>query len=600
MCGIFGYINFTKNIFLPQEEILKSLSHRGPDHSGYFCENNVALFHTRLSIIDLDLRSHQPFHDDSGRYVLVFNGEIYNYSKLKSEIDFDWRTSSDTELLLVWLIKFGVDRLNDLEGMFAFAFYDRIKKELIISRDKFGEKPLYYYIDQDVFCFSSEIRSILKAFPRLRNTNKEKLFQWFTWQTIPHGTIIEGIEKVNRGETLIVHQSGKLSSEIRPSLNLLASNEVCLSNNVNDNIRQLVTAAIRKCLICDVPFASFLSGGIDSSIVAAVASKYYIGKLNTFSVVFEEDKFNEGSIASLVSKRFNTNHTELLLTSKLFLESLPSALNSTDHPSADGLNTYIVSKGVRDAGYKMALSGLGGDELFLGYPYARRLLFLKNFTILGSILPYFRFFLPYNFRKLITTIEHAAKYGGQSFSQQRVVFDQKEIRSFFGFKESKPDTLYKGLEYSQNVFLNQEWDYYTEPVLLRDTDQYSMAVGLEVRSPFIDSNLISYLSTLPMHYFTKGLPKQLLIDSFLDELPRQVYDRKKQGFTLPWEIWMKSDLKDFCTIRINSFCNRIGNDSLCTHWSKFEIGKTNISWAKFWAIVALEDWLARNSVEVLD
>lgn len=596
MCGIAGHFSNTQ-LTINKQVVLASLAHRGPDAQALWEENNCFLFHSRLSIIDTDSRSNQPFSDPTGRFVLVFNGEIYNYKELKSMLNIDWQTSSDTELLLHWLINFGVSRINELDGMFAFAFYDSYTKDLIVARDRFGKKPFYYHTDNDTFSFASEVRVLMQMHPELNKITKQQLSNWLFWQTIPGGTIIEGIEQLEPGcffklnNYKIVSKATYLKAN--PYLGIDSTNR----EEVLVEVKQKVTRAIEKRLISDVPFAAFLSGGIDSSIVTAVAAQLLGKDINTFSVSFDESAFSEHHIANIVAKRYQTQHHEIRLKPNDFLELLPEGLAATDHPSGDGLNTYVVSKYTQEAGFKMALSGIGGDEWFLGYPYFSKMASWqqKSWMGRGAIL---NPLLPFKHRKGLDIAKAVHEFGGYGYAYQRMLFDQTSLKQYFNLV--KPSILppKEKSEFSQSIYSMQEWEYYLGPVILRDSDQYSMAVGLELRAPFMDDDLVNYILALSDSIKLGNRPKDLLISAFEVELPELVYNRPKQGFTLPWEHWMKTELESFCSVRINSFASRLDCPKLNQGWNSFLKSQSQFSWSRWWSIVAIEDWIARNRIDI--
>ena len=290
-------------------------------------------------------------------------------------------------------------------------------------------------------------------------------------------------------------------------------------------------------------------------------------------------------------------HHEIRLNPQDFLDLLPEGLAATDHPSGDGLNTYVVSKHTQAAGFKMALSGIGGDEWFLGYPYFRRMSDWQKRSWLskGAGL---QSYLPFDKRKGMEIASAVSKYGGNAYAFQRLLFDQTSIEDLFHL--DKP-MLFPSAEkgpFSQAVYSRQEWQYYTQPVLLRDSDQYSMAVGLELRAPFMDADLVDYALALSDDLKLGTRPKDLLISAFASELPRSVYDRQKQGFTLPWEHWIKNELRGFCQSRIMNFSDRLDTPDLLPEWNRFLQGKSKISWSRWWSVVALEDWLQRNHLQL--
>jgi asparagine synthase (glutamine-hydrolysing) len=593
MCGIAGHFSKTK-LSINKQAVLVSLAHRGPDAQAFWEENNCLLFHSRLSIIDTDSRSNQPFRDPTGRYTLVFNGEIYNYKELKSMLNIDWQTTSDTELLLHWLINFGVSRINELDGMFAFAFYDSFTKDLIVARDRFGKKPFYYHMDNDTFSFASEVRVLMHMHPELNKISKQQLSNWLFWQTIPGGCLIEGIEELEPGyyyklsKQQIIVKSTYLKEN--PYLGIQPTREEALSN-----VKERVINAVEKRLVADVPFAAFLSGGIDSSIIVGVASKFLGKDFHTFSMSFDESLYSEHHIANQVAKHHKTKHHEIRLKPNDFLDILPEGLAATDHPRGDGLNTYAISKYTQKKGFKMALSGIGGDEWFLGYPYFRKMDFWrkKSWSGMGAFMSPI---LSFKHRKGLEIARAVNSFGGNGYAYQRILFDQTTIKQYF--KLGQPTILPPRVraEFSQSVYSMQEWEFYLQPVILRDSDQFSMAVGLEIRNPFMDDDLVDYSLALSDAIKLGHRPKDLLITAFESELPRSVYNRPKQGFTLPWEHWMKNELKSFCETRIVSFANRLEMPQIEREWRTFLQSRSQFSWSRLWSIVAIEDWLARNNI----
>ena len=595
MCGIAGHFSSSYKS-INQQGVLTALAHRGPDAQASWQGEHGLLFHSRLSIIDTDSRANQPFTDPTGRYVLVFNGEIYNYQALKATLKVAWHTTSDTELLLHWLINYGETRLHELEGMFAFAFYDTQTKALLVARDRFGKKPFYLYQQEGEFSFASEVRVLLQMQPNLKSVSHQQLSNWLFWQTIPGGCLIEGIEELEPGRYMLLKNSQVLETRsylhVNPYLGMQPSREEALVE-----VKEKVSTAIEKRLVADVPFAAFLSGGVDSSIITAVAAKRLGKDLHTFTVSFDESQFSEHHIAAEVAKRYQTQHHEIRLKPQDFLDLLPEGLAATDHPSGDGLNTYVVSKYTQAAGFKMALSGIGGDEWFLGYPYFRKMAEWQQKAWMGN-LKAFSPVLPFQYRKGLEIAAAVANYGGAAYAYQRLVFDQASIANLFGLPQPNLFPIQEKQAHSQALYSEQEWQYYTQPVLLRDSDQYSMAVGLELRAPFMDADLVDYALALPDALKLGQRPKDLLIAAFEADLPRSVYDRQKQGFTLPWAQWMQTDLKEFCTARIARFCTRIAHQGLHKEWLLFQKGKSKLSWSRFWAVVALEDYLDRYEITI--
>lgn len=592
MCGIAGQLS-TSKIQPNTQAVLAALAHRGPDAQAFWNKEKVCLWHARLSIIDTDARANQPFIDVTGRYVLVFNGEIYNYQALKSTLRFDWQTTSDTELLMEWLKAYGHSRLDELEGMFAFAFYDTQTESCLLARDRFGKKPLYIHQQAEVFSFASEVRVLLKMHPEAAYTTRLQLSNWLYWQTIPgQETLLPEIKQLEPGTYLVwengLQENASFTNWQNPTLKSYTEQEVL------PELKQLVSKAVQKRLVADVPFATFLSGGVDSSIITALAGQALGSELHTFTVSFDEAAFSEHHIAAEVAKRYGTQHHEIRLRPQDFLKEIEAGLAATDHPSGDGLNTYVVSKHTQAAGFKMALSGIGGDEWFLGYNYFAALDALKKKQAFG-FLKVFNGVLPLRYRKAMDVLANLDK-GAAAYAYQRILFDQYTLQHAFDLPAPTihannaiwPDTMS-----ARSV---EEWRYYTQPVLLRDTDQYSMAVGLELRAPFMDQDLVNFTLSLPDELKRGTRSKYLLIEAFKDLLPANVYDRKKQGFTLPWEQWMRHELKDFCQAQIAAFALRIEAPQLNNEWEQFMLGRGQWSWSRLWSVVALEDWLVKNKI----
>ena len=597
MCGIAGTYNKKAHDIAVRTRIIESLSHRGPDSQEFCYQDEVSLFHSRLSIIDTNERANQPIKDYSGRYILVFNGEIYNYLQLKSGLSYPWSTSSDTEVLLALLIAKGKAALSLLDGMFAFAFYDSQEKILLLARDRFGKKPLYLYIGDKGLTFASEIRTILVLHPELAKTNRQDLSNWLFYQTIPGGkTLLPGIIQLSPGCSLTV-TNGLVATELPyTTWQLIKGQQEITEVSAIKTLQSLVKIAVQKRLVSDVPFASFLSGGVDSSIITALAAQELGTSLNTFTVSFDEDQFSEHLIAQEVARLYGTKHHDIRLTPNDFLEEIENGMAATDHPSGDGLNTYIVSKNTRKAGFKMALSGIGGDEWFLGYGYFGTLELWKKRRWLRFAAT-FSGMLPIHFRKAVEIAQNI-HLGASAYSYQRILLDSKSINSWLNLPVPNcgpKDPIWPDTMSARSL---HEWFYYTQPVLLRDSDQYSMAVGLELRSPFMDKDLVDFSLQLPDVIKIGERPKHLLIEAFKHLLPDQVYSRPKQGFTLPWENWMRNELRAFCTKRIMSFSQRIDCHHLNNDWADYLNSKSNIKWSRWWGIVALEDYLRRNKIEI--
>lgn len=629
MCGING-LSGIADIGIAKEKVNamnERMRHRGPDDSGIFAEEKIALGHRRLSIIDLSSAGHQPMGSFDGRYQIVYNGELYNFKELKFELQrvvagsgqqsYMFQTNTDTEVIIAAYARWGADCIKRFNGMFAFAIWDTINKELFIARDRLGIKPLYYFYTDGVLGFSSEIRSLLASELLPRKLDQNALIDYLRYQTVhAPDTIVKGVKMLMpghfiqmKGENVKIKKYWSLTDNISDASKGKSYQEVC------KDVEHLLTKAVERRLLADVPFGAFLSGGIDSSAVVGLMSKVSSEKVKTFSVTFDESEFSEAKYAQLIAKKFNTDHHEIKLSPDDFLKNLPGALKAMDHPSGDGPNTYIVSKATKNAGITMALSGLGGDELFAGYDVFKRSLELNKKAWLNAI--------PLPLRKTgagmlikskpgIASEKIAAllKQGKINFNtfypiSRQVLMDEQivEILNKPELASNKVSEIIMNLPATKNQQLTTtsiaEISTYMQNVLLRDTDQMSMAHALEVRVPFIDYTLVEYVLGIPDQYKSVASPKKLLVDSLGDLLPREIIDRPKMGFTLPWKHWIKNELKSFCEDSLNRLSERNGfnKDGILKLWAGFLNNDPLVTWSRIWHLVILEYWLEENNVE---
>lgn len=630
MCGINGIVGISDK-HLAGEKIAAmnhAMRHRGPDDEGVFIDEKIALGHRRLSIIDLSAAGHQPMTSFDDRYVIVYNGELYNYKDLKFELQrvvsgssqqaYLFQTNTDTEVILAAYSRWGADCVKRFNGMFAFAVWDKQKKELFISRDRLGIKPLYYLYTNGVFAFSSEIRSLLASDLIRKKIDEEALVDYLRYQTVhAPNTIVKGVKMLLPGHSIVMQQEQlkiKKYWDIVEDRNMEGKNKSY--NDVCKDVNELLSKAVERRLMADVPFGAFLSGGIDSSAIVGLMSKVSSEKVKTFSVVFDESEFSESKYAQLVAKKFNTDHHEIKLTPNDFLKDLPNALSAMDHPSGDGPNTYIVSKATKNAGITMALSGLGGDELFGGYDVFKRGLDISKKNWVNYFPLFARSLSAEMFLKLkpsaasekMAAMLKSSKIDFESFYplSRQVLMDDKITSIIRTDKLSKNavGNIVSGIDLSDNEFRISrisiaEISTYMQNVLLRDTDQMSMAHALEVRVPFIDYTLVEYVMGLPDKYKSIESPKKLLVDALGELLPSDVVNRPKMGFTLPWKHWMKNELRTFCEQRLLSLAKRplFNEQGIMSIWNGFLKDDGTISWSRVWHLVVLENWLQLNKIE---
>ena len=622
MCGIAGIV--CSDNLKASEPLIKAMtnamSHRGPDAEGYMVDNKIALGHRRLSIIDLNPESNQPFTDNSDRYLLVFNGEIYNYKSVRSEIlDYDFRTNSDTEVVLAAYIKWGSAFLKKLNGMFALAIWDKQKSELFVARDRVGIKPFYYTQIDGVFIFSSEIRSILSTGIVPKKLNKRAVVDFLNYQAVFSPlSIIDNIYQLQSGTYGILknkefetHKYWDISNTNKHSFDRADK------KGVESKIEGLLLQSVERRMISDVPLGAFLSGGIDSSGIVSLMSEFTTKPIDTFSVVFNEKEYDESTYSSLIAKKYSTNHHPILLKPKSFLDELPNALNSMDTPSGDGANSYVVSKVTKKAGITVALSGLGGDELFAGYPLFKQIHSLSKYKSIWTISKPIRALgqLIFDIRetthktdRLVQILAEDSLSVQEMYPIFRKLISKDFLRNSLSNGASDHNILKDILSNTHKNFSNLpllsqisvgEILGYTQNVLLKDTDQMSMASALEVRVPFFDHELIEYILQIPDKFKYPKYSKSLLVESLGSRLPHEVVFRKKMGFVFPWEQWLKKELKSFCEEKIESLTKRelFKGKYIKDIWKRFLAGDKEIIWSNIWILVVLENWLQANGIE---
>lgn len=626
MCGIAGIYGL-ETLPDPQAVLARmtdALAHRGPDAFGIHVAANCALGHRRLSIIDLSHDSDQPFHTADGGLTIVFNGEIYNYRALRERLTglgHTFRTSSDTEVLLAAYRQWGHACLDELEGMFALAVLDTRTGELFLARDRMGIKPLYWYSDDRHLLFASEVRALLASGLVPRRIDREAFVDHLRYQTVhAPDTLVGGVHLLQAGHAMLVSDT-ELS--IRRWYDPVAAAEKAAEHmpreRVLREVRDRLARAVEKRLVADVPFGAFLSGGIDSSAVVGLMAQASSSPVHTFSVVFDEEEFSEERYARMVAKRFRTEHTPIRLKPDDMLRMLPDALAAMDHPSADGPNTWVVSKVTREAGIKMALSGLGGDEVFAGYPVFRRTLDLWRRRWVTQFPSAWRGVAGAAVRslrpgiagtKMADALQLPTFSVDDTYPISRRTFSDRELVALLARDTLPADRVQRimhgiiredgghTLPMLSQVSLG-ELSTYLQHVLLRDTDQMSMAHALEVRVPFLDHHLVAFVLGVGDMYKYPQTPKRLLTDAMGDLLPEEVTQRPKMGFTMPWEVWMRGELRPFCEQRLHRLSSgglfRPGAvDGL---WRAFLKHDPRVNWSRLWSLVTLADWMERQGMQ---
>lgn len=596
-----------------------AVAHRGPDDEGAFVQPGIALGHRRLSIIDLSSAGHQPMFSSFGKHTIVFNGEMYNYREVKLHLaDFNFKTATDTEVILAAWKKWGVDCLHHFNGMFGFALWDEERNELFVVRDRLGIKPIYYSQSKERILFSSEMRGILASGLVDRKIDDQSLEEYIRYQVVhAPSTILRDVKMLLPGHYMRVSKAGvEIVRWWKPEA--IEKTVPGTYANTCAEVKKLFTAAIERRLIADVPFGAFLSGGIDSTAVTGVMSQVAGARIKTFNVSFDNSEFSESVYARMVAKKFNTHHHEIVLTPQHFLDKLPVALNAMDHPSGDGPNTYVVSEATKNAGITMALSGLGGDELFAGYDIFKRAWDLNQKKWIGGIPKFMRSaggkvlkaVKPGVASDKIADVLAADKIDFESFyPKSREVYNTEIVASLIGretgWRFPSLDTVYGMNEFNRDThFLSHvslaEITTYMQNTLLRDTDQMSMAHALEVRVPFLDYELVNYVLNVTDEHKYPSSPKKLLVDSLGDLLPNEIVNRPKMGFTFPWKRWMKDELRDFCESHLRHLgqCGILHQGEIMSLWKRFLNDDKSITWSRIWHLVVLGHWMKQNGIHV--
>jgi asparagine synthase (glutamine-hydrolysing) len=627
MCGIFGVINFNGSP-VDKEKVLSArdiLAHRGPDDSGFYesCNHadmhpSVALAHRRLSIIDLSPAAHQPMVSDNGRYVIVFNGEIFNYEEIKSQVGSrqsavgnKFKTNSDTEVILKLYEQYGAECVNYLRGMFAFAIWDDKEKKLFASRDRFGIKPFYYLHNDNEFIFSSELKAI-KHYKNGLTLSMQGMDAFLRTGSVPAPlTIYEETKALLPGHSIEVRNAKFEIRNYWTFTDLIKTHATMQSSNHSlPLIRSALLDSIRSHMVSDVEVGAFLSGGIDSTAIVSLMRQAGHEKIKTISVTFPGNKLDESKYSNLAAKKYETNHFEYRLQEDELINDFDKIIESMDQPTIDGINTYFVSKAAASFGLKVVLSGLGGDELFGGYPsfinipkyqrikslpFAKPLMKAAGFILSGRLpakaIEYFKNPDAPNaeyrlIRGLFTDTElqslgwtHAAMHPYIHATDESAWLH--DIAGLHALNDHSTQLKVTGLNSLVMVSL-LETCVYMRNQLLRDSDVFSMAHSLELRVPFVDNLLYSAVLPYLDSGFDKSFPKKMLVDA-VGDLPDEIVHRPKQGFTFPFADWMKhGKIKEAINDSLKK--NTLGFDKkeLSSMISKFESGK--LHWSRVWAM----------------
>jgi asparagine synthase (glutamine-hydrolysing) len=631
MCGITGIFTLQSQASSTLSKIAQStekLFLRGPDCGNVFHDDVTALGHRRLSIIDTSEGASQPMTDDSGRYVIVFNGEIFNYRELSDKYLKDKRsskglkTNSDTEVLLYLMIHYGTHCLNWLSGFFAFAFYDKEKKELILCRDRFGKKPLLIYKSEAYIAFASEMKALFEyGIPR--EIDYTVLHQYLQLNYVPQPqSMLKGVEKLKPGHYMRIRTAG---TEMVAYYTLKVDPSKYAEYSYEEAKKELVKrldASVKERMISDVPLGAFLSGGVDSSVIVALASRY-TKQLNTFSIGYKDNPyFDETKYAQLVAKKYNTNHTVFSLTTKDFLEHVTDVLEYIDEPFADSsaIPVYILSKHTRKH-VTVALSGDGGDEVFAGYNKHGAEWKIRQRSLMNDIvkmaLPVWET-LPKSRNRKVTNLfrqlhrfaegatmsqeERYWRWASYNSSDQVNTLLRPEIKAKVnaeGLAEEKKSILSNLTKGDFNQVLLTDMNLVLLSDMLVKVDMMSMANSLEVRSPFLDYKVVDFAFGLPPSYkIDRTLKKKIVQDAFRSLLPVEIYNRPKHGFEIPLLEWFRNELwpmidDDLLSEKLIAEQAIFEQQSIDKLKRKLFSGNPEDCTATLWALIVFQFWWKR-------
>jgi len=605
--------------------------HRGPDDQGVVQFGKIVLGNTRLAIIDTSAAGHQPMHDPETGNWITYNGETYNFKELRRELGGEWASNTDTEVVLRAFSKWGVDAFRRLRGMFAVAIWDNQQQRLILARDPLGIKPLYYYATKDHLIFASELRALLASGLAPRRLSSDGVNSYLANGSVAAPlTIVDGVKQLLPGHYLEVSAAVdtkeiEFAAPVREQVPDGRDEAVA-------RLREELEESVRLHLVSDVPLGVFLSGGMDSSALVALMSRISGPRPKTFSVVFDEPGFTESPFSRAVAARFETDHEEIRLSEDRLLRILPEALASIDQPTMDGVNTFVVSQAVKNAGVTVALSGLGGDELFAGYPSFRRALKLDSMSrtsrrVLRAVASVAKngSVQRHKFRQLANsdgTPTDVYEISRQLFStdfifvlMDRVGRGQYHLAVAGGSNHLSKINGTNAPTRSREVVLTSskcdvvnaisrlELSGYMSNTLLRDTDAMSMAHSLEVRVPFVDTKLVDYVLSLPGEWkLDRGNrgPKPLLADALADLLPRDFLARPKMGFTLPFEKWLQQNLRTEVSsvLEDDAMLSAPALNSVAVQklWRNFLQKPRAVGWSRPWSLYVLAKWCQLNRV----
>lgn len=625
MCGIFGIVTErpVDEALGAARAALGALTHRGPDDEGIEVVSRpgdplaVVFGHRRLSILDLSAAGHQPMRDEATGNWITYNGEVFNFREVRRQLErrgLEFRSESDTEVILKGMGLMGASAAGDWRGMFALGFWDAGRRRLKLLRDRLGIKPLYYYRRGSTLLFASEVRALLATGLVQRTLSRAAVDSYLGYGAVEQPlTIVEDVYELLPGHAMSFDGS---SPRMHAYWEIAAAASAAPERDrLREEMGALLLESVRLRMVSDVPVGVFLSGGIDSSAIVSLMRRAVTGEIRTFSVCFGEEEFSEREYAETVAARYGASHQSLPVTAGEILAKLPAAIGAMDQPTIDGINSYIVSEAASRAGLKVAISGLGGDEVFCGYGYYRGIARSERMrSVVGS--------LPAGLRHAAAAAIVATS-GGQragrlgallrsdhleehSVRLHRMLFTGEQRRRLMGERSERQADIDLVAAWNRRQLANcagadpvnqasaLDLGGYLSDMLLRDTDSMSMAHGLEVRVPLIDHLVVEKALSIPGPVKLAGdTPKWILVEAAGD-LPDKVVRRPKRGFELPFEHWLKGELRPRVEEALGS--SRLGAiidpAEAGTVWHSFLDGR--MSWARAWSLFVLGEWMETN------
>jgi asparagine synthase (glutamine-hydrolysing) len=640
MCGICGIIGMQSKeaSALVVRRMTSAMAHRGPDDIGILAAPLVSVGMRRLSIVDLP-GGGQPVWNETGTLAVVFNGEIYNFRQLRAQLEtagHRFGTHSDTEVIVHAYEEWGERCPERLRGMFAFAVVEMPRgrngapERVFLARDPLGIKPLYYAVADGALLFASELRALLASGRIPPRLSPAEIPSYLLFGSVCEpGTLIEGVASLPPGHSMAIRADALFTAEPpAPYWDFAGDSGTQIARRdtreklapASERVRALLEDAVASHLVADVPVGVFLSSGIDSTVLAALASKECSG-VHTFTVAFPDREFSEADISRRTAQRLRTDHRELKLSDREMVARLDEAIAAFDQPSMDGINTYFVSWAARQSGLKVALSGLGSDELFGGYASFRNTARIERIMRVAHALP--SPILKAVAGEFATGKSSAQLYGKfakaaaawidpdslpHPYFYTRLLFPPGAAfasgRKHPGSPESRASWRWLADSARQAASLDRftavswlELRSYLLNTLLRDTDAMSMRHSLEVRVPFLDTPLVEYVLSLPESAkLDRSRPKALLVRAMSDLLPEEILEQPKRTFTFPWERWLRGELGQHVADGLGEWSPalepHVSREFALAVWKSFEAGRT--TWSRPWSLYVLNEWVKRN------